>query len=44
MRWQEASPLPVARTAHTAVLLQGSVYVGGGYEGPNDVKRKIVTN
>ena len=40
MRWQEASPLPVARTAHTAVLLQGSVYVGGGYEGPNDVKRK----
>ena len=34
------SPLPVGRSAHTAVLLQGSVYVGGGYEGANDMRRK----
>ena len=33
MKWKEATPLPVGLTAHTAVLLHGSVYVGGGYEG-----------
>ena len=33
VKWEELAPLPVGRTAHTAVLLGGSVYVGGGYEG-----------
>ena len=33
MRWNETSPLPVYRVSHTAVLLHGSVYVGGGREG-----------
>lgn len=40
VKWKEVAPLPVARAAHTAVLLQGSVYVGSGYEGPNDMERK----
>ena len=35
IKWKELAPLPVGRTAHTAVLLGGSVYVGGGYEGTN---------
>jgi len=33
VKWKEVAPLPVGRTAHTAILLHGSVYVGGGYEG-----------
>ena len=33
VKWKELAPLPVCRTAHTAVLLGGVVYVGGGYEG-----------
>ena len=40
VRWEEVAPLPMGRSAHTAVLLQGSVYVGSGYEGPSDKKRK----
>ncbi|XP_065885765.1 cyclin-dependent kinase-like 2 isoform X2 [Dysidea avara] len=36
VKWKEVAPLPVGRSAHTAVLLHGSVYVGGGYEGRND--------
>jgi len=34
------APLPVGHTAHTAVLLDGSVYVGGGYEGRNASERQ----
>ena len=33
VKWEELAPLLVCRTAHTAVLLGGNVYVGGGYEG-----------
>ena len=33
MKWKELAPLPVGYSAHSAVLLGGSVYVGGGYEG-----------
>ena len=33
VKWNEIAPLPVGRSAHTAVLLHGSVYVGGGAEG-----------
>ena len=33
MNWEKIAPLPVYRVAHTAVLLHGSVYVGGGREG-----------
>ena len=35
VKWKELAPLPVCRNAHTAVLLGGVVYVGGGYEGNN---------
>ena len=33
VKWKEPASLPVGRTAHTAVMLGGSVYVGGGFEG-----------
>ena len=33
IKWEEVAPLPVGRTAHTAVLLGDVVYVGEGYEG-----------
>ena len=33
IKWKELAPLPVGLNAHTAVLLGGNVYVGGGYEG-----------
>ena len=33
VKWVELAPLPVCRTAHTAVLLNGNIYVGGGLEG-----------
>ena len=33
VKWKELAPLPVGHTAHSAVLLGGNVYVGGGYEG-----------
>ena len=33
VKWEELAPLPVCRYGHTAVLLGGSVYVGGGIEG-----------
>ena len=32
IKWQEGSPSPVSHVAHTAVWLNGLVYVGGGYE------------
>ena len=32
VKWEELAPLPVCRNAHTAVLLGGNVYVGGGCE------------
>ena len=31
--WEKLAPLRVGRNAHTAVLLGGNVYVGGGFEG-----------
>ena len=33
VKWEKLAPLPVGRNVHTAVLLGGVVYVGGGYEG-----------
>ena len=33
VKWKELAPLPVGRSAHTAVLLDGNIYVGGGLEG-----------
>jgi len=33
VKWEELAPLLVCRSAHTAVLLGGFVYVGGGVEG-----------
>ena len=40
VEWKEAAPLPVGLTAHTAVLLHGSVYVGGGFEGKSKYDQK----
>ena len=36
VKWEELAPLPVCCNAHTAVLLGGNVYVGGGFEGRSD--------
>ena len=33
IKWEELAPQPVGRDVHTAVLLGGNIYVGGGYEG-----------
>jgi len=33
IKWEKLAPLPVCCSAHTAVLLGGNVYVGGGFEG-----------
>jgi len=33
VKWEELAPLPVCRSIHTAVLLGGNVYIGGGSEG-----------
>ena len=33
VKWKELAPLPVGRSAHTAVLLGRDVFVGGGLEG-----------
>ena len=33
VKWEELASLPVCCNVHTAVLLGGNVYVGGGYEG-----------
>ena len=33
IKWEELASLPECRSAHTAVLLGGSVFVGGGIEG-----------
>ena len=33
LKWKELAPLPVCCSGHTAVLLGGVVYVGGGFEG-----------
>ena len=33
VKWEELAPLSVGHSMHTAVLLGGNVYVGGGYEG-----------
>ena len=30
IKWEEGAPLPVVRAAHTAVLYNGAIYVGGG--------------
>ena len=32
IKWEEGVPAPVGHCGHTAVLLNGLVYVGGGYE------------
>ena len=32
IKWEEGAPAPVCRADHTAVWLNGLVYVGGGYE------------
>ena len=40
VKWEELAPLPVGLNAHTAVLLGGSVYVGGGVEGRSSKDRQ----
>ena len=39
VKWEELAPLPVGRSGHTVVLLDGSVYVGGGLEGSTSNKQ-----
>ena len=41
VEWEELTPLPKGCSGHTAVLLGGNVYVGGGFEGSssNDKQR-----
>ena len=41
VKWDELAPLPVGRNGHTAMLLGGSVYVGGGYEGRSINDRQV---
>jgi N-acetylneuraminic acid mutarotase len=33
--WVTASPMPIYRSEHNAVVLDGKIYVGGGLAGPN---------
>ena len=33
LKWKKLAPLPVGRSQHTAVVLDGAVYIGGGCEG-----------
>ena len=40
VKWEELAPLPVGHSGHTAVLLGGSVYVGGGYEGRSSIDKQ----
>ena len=41
VKWEELAPLPVCCTGHTAVLLGGSVYVGGGIEGTSITDKQL---
>ena len=36
VKWRELAPLPLGHSSHTAVLLGGNVYVGGGFEGTSN--------
>ena len=36
VKLKELAPLPVCHAAHTAVLLGGNVYIGGGLEGTSN--------
>ena len=40
VKWEELAPLPVCRSAHSTVLLGGSIYVGGGFKGRSDDARE----
>ena len=33
IKWEEGVPAPVRRAYHTSVLLEGKVYIGGGFDG-----------
>ena len=37
IKWQEGAPAPVEDEHHTAVLLDGNVYIGGGYGSPDKI-------
>ena len=40
INWEELTPTPVRRSGHTAVLLDGIVYTGSGFEGRSSYNRK----
>ena len=40
VKWEELTPIPVRRSGHTAVLLDGVVYIGSGFEGKSSYNRK----
>ena len=35
IKWRELAPLPVGRNVHSVVLLDGNVYIGGGFDENN---------
>ena len=40
INWEELTPTPVRRSGHSAVLLDGIVYIGSGFEGRSSYNRK----
>ena len=41
IKWKEGAPAPIPYTNHTAILLEGKVYIGGGNEGTGTPSYRI---
>ena len=41
IKWQDGASIPVHHSSHTAVLLEGKVYIGGGNEGPSSPSYRV---
>jgi len=41
VKWEELVPLRVCSNTHTAVLLGGNIYIGGGFEGISSYDRQV---
>ena len=39
VKWKELASLPVGHSVHTAVLLGGTVYIGGGFKGSGNYRQ-----
>ena len=44
VKWEELAPLPMGHSVHTAVLLGGNVYVGGGFKGTGNYRQCCYRN